>query len=101
MNPNSPIAALIPEIEAELAKATTKFPTWPTDPVHAAGVVGEEYGELQQAILEHTYEPHKSTKEDVRKEAIQVAAMAIRFLRSMDTYEFKPCAQHAQSWPAE
>jgi len=30
------------EVMAELARATTKFPLWPTDPLHAFAVGGEE-----------------------------------------------------------
>ena len=33
-------------ITAELARAVKKFPTWPTDPLHALAVLGEEFGEL-------------------------------------------------------
>ena len=48
-------------IEAEVLKATEKFPTWPTDPLHALAVLGEEYGELTKAVLQVTYEPHKAS----------------------------------------
>ena len=34
------------EILAELERATEKFPTWPTDPLHALAVLGEEFDEL-------------------------------------------------------
>jgi hypothetical protein len=84
-------------IFCELERATNKFPTWPTDPHHAANVLAEEVGELVKTIVEHTYEPHKSTREDVRTEAKQAAAMALRFFLSMDAYQFKPCDQHSQS----
>lgn len=80
----------------ELRRATEKFPTWPTDPLHALAVLGEEFGELTKAVLQHTYEPHKSTRSDVRKEAIQTAAMALRFVMSLDAYQFARCAQHDQ-----
>jgi hypothetical protein len=84
------------EINDELRRATNKFPTWPSDPLHAVGIIGEEFGELSQATLQCVYEPHKSDTFDIRCEAIQVAAMAIRFLMSLDRYTFaKPC-QHSQ-----
>jgi NTP pyrophosphatase (non-canonical NTP hydrolase) len=85
----------IEQAQAEVARATAKFPTWPTDPLHALAVLGEEYGELTKAVLQHTYEPHKSTLEDVRQEAIQTAAMALRFLSSLDKYEYRQCPQHS------
>ncbi|MAK54683.1 MAG: hypothetical protein CML17_02325 [Pusillimonas sp.] len=86
------------DIEDELANALNKFPTWPTDPIHAKAVLGEEVGELEQAILECVYEPHKSTKADVRAEAIQVAAMAVRFLISLDDYKYYPSENHKQTF---
>ena len=85
------------EIEAEVEHAVTKFPTWPTDPLHALAVLGEEFGELTKAMLQLVYEPHKSSKADVRMEAIQTAAMALRLFRSLDTYEYRPGEQHSQS----
>ena len=87
---------IINEVLAEVTRATEKFPGWPTDPLHALAVLGEEFGELTQAMLQRVYEPHKATAEDVRTEAVQTAAMAMRLLFSLDRYEYKPCAQHAQ-----
>ena len=83
----------------EVSRATKKFPTWPTDPIHAAGVVAEEAGELHKEVMQLTYEPHKSSKESVRQEAIQLAAMSIRFLMSLDKYEYTPGKQHSQEEP--
>ena len=86
------------EIQAEIDSAMRKFPTWPTDPLHALAVLGEEYGELNKAVLQLTYEPHKagSSINEVRKEAIQTAAMAIRFVMSLDRYKYGGCEQHHQ-----
>jgi hypothetical protein len=47
------------------------------------------------------YEPHKSTRDDVRTEAIQTAAMALRFLLSLDTYEYTRGKQHEQIAPQQ
>lgn len=93
--PQEPMATVL----AEVARATMKFPTWPTDPLHAVAVVGEEFGELTKAALEHTYEPHKSSRDDVRKEAMQTAAMALRFVMSLDAYQFRAGPQHQQAAP--
>lgn len=89
---------IINEIKEELSRATAKYPLWPTDPLHALAVLGEEYGELNQAVLQMVYEPHKSSKEHIREEAIQTAAMAIRFLISLDhgDYVFSACNGHGQ-----
>ena len=88
------------EVLKELARATRKYPTWPTDPLHALAVLGEEFGELTKAVLQHTYEPDKASLADVREEAVQTAAMALRFLLSLERYEYKESMQHHQDAPA-
>ncbi len=93
---NANIGDAIDWTVAELSRALVKFPTWPTDPMHALAVLQEEVGELTKEVVQLTYEPHKSNLEAVRKEAAQTAAMALRFLASIDDYEFTPGAQHAQ-----
>lgn len=84
-------------VKEELEKAVRKFPTWPTDPLHAVAVLGEEFGELTKAVLQMTYEPHKTSHAEVVIEAIQTAAMSLRFLRSLGRYEYAKSEQHSQS----
>lgn len=88
---------VIEEIQAELCRATAKYPTWPTDQLHALAVLGEEFGELSKAMWQHTYEPHKSDLAAVREEAIQTAAMALRLAMSLDRYQYTRCPQHVQA----
>lgn len=85
----------------ELKAAIAKFPTWPTDPLHALAVLGEEFGELTKDVLQMTYEPGKTNAENVRKEAVQTAAMALRFVASLDAYIYKAGEQHRQEQFAE
>jgi len=92
-------SSIFGEIAAEMERATVKFPTWPTDALHAVGVVAEEMGELQKEVMQLTYEPHKSTPDTVRKEAVQLAAMSLRFLMSLGRYKFQPSHQHSQNAP--
>lgn len=87
---------VIGEVKDELEKAMGKFPTWPTDPLHALAVLSEEKGELDKAVLQMTYEPHKTNLDEVRMEAIQTAAMSLRFLVSFDNYVYKCSEQHKQ-----
>lgn len=89
---NNVVQAVIDEVQ----RATKKFPTWPTDPLHALAVLGEEFGELTKDALQLTYEPHKTNAANVRKEAMQTAAMALRWAMSLERYEYTPCAQHSQ-----
>ena len=88
---------IIESVKAELMRATAKFPTWPTDPLHALAVLGEEFGELTKAMLQLTYEPSKATAADVREEVIQTAAMALRLAMSLDHYEYKRSEHHQQA----
>jgi hypothetical protein len=83
-------------VYSELTRAIAKFPTWPTDPLHALAVLGEEFGELTKDVLQMTYEPGKTNAENVRKEAIQTAAMALRFVASLNAYIYKAGEQHRQ-----
>lgn len=72
-------------INIELKNAIAKYPEWPTDIIHAAAVVNEEAGELIRACLNHSY--HGADEADVQREAIQTAAMAIRFIMNSDWIE--------------
>jgi hypothetical protein len=85
--------AAIEQVLAELARAERLFPGWPTDPLHALAVLGEEFGELSQAVLQEVYEPHKNNPCQVRAEAVQTAAMALRFLIGLAAYEYKKAPQ--------
>lgn len=88
-----------PEVELvldELRRAMTTWPTWPTDPLHGLAVLGEEFGELTKDVVQMVYEPHKTTRDQVRTEAIQTAAMALRFVASLENYVYAPCDQHHQ-----
>lgn len=96
MSTNEFEIAGLADVYEELAKATKKFPEWPTDPLHALSILGEEFGELTKDVLQMCYEPHKTNKENVRIEAIQTAAMALRFLASLDKYVYGAGIQHTQ-----
>jgi len=80
------IALVVEEIE----RATIKWKGWPSDPVHAAGVVSEEAGELMQAAMNHTY--MWKDKRNMLTEAIHTAAMAIRFIEAYQAghYDKRP-----------
>jgi len=88
---------VLDEIITEVECATEKFPTWPTDPLHALAVLGEKYGELTKAMLQLIYEPHKTTHDEVRMEASQTAAMSLRLAMSLDRYEYRRGEQHNQN----
>ncbi len=66
------------EIRAELMRACEQHPRWPRDVIHQAAIVQEEAGELIQAALDVVYDG--ADRERLREEAVQVGAMALRFL---------------------
>ena len=70
------------DIFTELRKAEAEFPGWPDDVVHGSAIVAEEAGELVQAALDRFY-GRCDTDNDIRTEAVQTAAMAIRFLLNL------------------
>ena len=73
------------DILVEYLRARAKHPEWPTDPVHAAAVLGEESGELTQAALQFYYDD--GNRGSMRREAVQCGAMSLRFLTHMLNYE--------------
>lgn len=72
------IAGGMNEVLEEVARAMVKHPDWPKDMIHQAAIISEESGEMVRAALNYTYEG--GSMEEVRKECIQTAATAIRFL---------------------
>jgi NTP pyrophosphatase (non-canonical NTP hydrolase) len=94
MSKNDSISA----IRKELEYAENKH-EWPGDLVHAVAVIVEEVGELMQVVLQHRYENVYNSDEEIqeryeniKKEAVQVGAMAVRFLNNFN-YDmfFKNC----------
>ena len=69
---------LIHEILDELDRAEAKHPDWPDDILHQIAIVNEESGEATRAALQLEYEV--GSKEDLRKELIQTAAMCVRMI---------------------
>jgi len=83
-------------INFEVTRASGKFPSWQTDGIHAASVLAEEAGEVVKEANQMAYEPHKTSLNKIKEEAIQTGAMAVRFLMSLNKYEWKPRGWHKQ-----
>jgi len=64
----------------EIMSAEELFPEWPIDLVHGAAIVAEESGELIRAAMHCQWDYVGGNIENVKTEAIQTAAMAIRML---------------------
>jgi len=79
--------SIIDTVFDELWRASEAFPDWPEDYVHAAAIVSEEAGELLQAANNLVHEQKPSSVRDMKKEAIQTAAMAVRFIINLPEEE--------------
>lgn len=77
-------AVMLNDIVEELERAREKFP----ENNHKLTAFNEEVGELNKAILQHQY--GNVTAEQVYKEAVQTAAMAIRVgVEGDSTFKYK------------
>ncbi|MCI0492947.1 MAG: hypothetical protein L0Z07_08425, partial [Planctomycetes bacterium] len=74
--------SVIEHIFTELRRAEAKHPSWPTDPIHAVGILVEEAGESMQAAIDYVYAG--GSLEDIKTELAQTGAMAIRALIHLD-----------------
>lgn len=72
----------------ELHRAEGIHPDWPTDPVHAAAVIAEEAGEIVKAVNNIVDGKKKNKDSDYKTEAIHCAAMCVRFLKNLDSYDW-------------
>lgn len=84
------VIEILEEVLKELKRAKKKHPRWYDHPAAQAGVVMEEAGELIRACMIWKYEraSHGSKEYNqqvnaMRMEAIQTAAMAIRFIENL------------------
>lgn len=85
------------EIKREMARSLRKFPTWPTDPLHALGVVSEEHGELVKEVMVGVYAPAARRLGKITQEAIQLVVASTRFVMSLEHYSYTRSHQHPQT----
>jgi NTP pyrophosphatase (non-canonical NTP hydrolase) len=52
-------------------------------------ILGEEVGEVNQAVLENRFDSPKYSIDDVKLELIQVAAVAVSMLESINRQQYK------------
>jgi hypothetical protein len=81
------LEACMEAVKAEVERAQKLHPVWPSDPLHALAILGEEFGELTRAMVQLTYETEKvSSPACVAEEALQTAAMALRLMLHLNDY---------------
>lgn len=86
---NKAVSIALKDVMGEFKKAVGKHPEWPSDIIHQWAIVQEESGETQKEVLQAYYETDLGEDMEkkllnVRKEAIQTAAMCLRFLAHLD-----------------
>lgn len=88
-NAQLPSSSILDDIIKEYLRAKKRHPGWPVHPAGQAGVVVEEAGELMRACMNMKYKTNRSgknkeeMKQAIRLEAIQTAAVCIRFLENL------------------
>lgn len=79
---------ILQKIKEEVISSLNKHPKWSECPFHALSILGEEYGEVNQAALEH-YKPKPNVSSDeLRNELIQLAAMCVRMIDGVEKTPF-------------
>lgn len=71
----------------ELARAEQIHPVWPADVLHQVAILQEEVGEAQMAANDSVYGAEHLRKTKIyglRRELVQVGAMAIRCLINLE-----------------
>ena len=85
-NQSPEFSTLLILVLTELERAEEKHPDWSAySVVDMAAIVSEEAGELIRAALQHKYEGGQF--EEIKKECIQTAAVALRMLKELSEYE--------------
>jgi len=73
---------LAQEVVTELSRARTMFPAMHS-PHEALAVLEEEVDELRQNVYAHNMVKSRDMRPQMREEAIQVAAMALRMIKDV------------------
>ena len=74
------------DIKAERERQFTKWGQQNHEPMVWGAILGEEVGELAQAMLADTFgsKDHSSHSASMREEAVQIAAVAVAFIQHLD-----------------
>ena len=72
------------EIEQERFEQDVKWGEQNHKPIEWCAILGEEVGEVNKEALEHHFEVKDSSLSRCREELIQVAAVAVAMIESLD-----------------
>ena len=76
--------SVLQEVKGERVKQEEKWGEQNHNLVEWCAILGEEVGEVQKAALEWHFKHPNASLEEYRKELIQVAAVAVSMVESLD-----------------
>lgn len=80
---------IIPEILKETSRSHNKFGVQDRHPLEWLAILSEEHGEASKEVVEYSMAGSIEALVNLRTELIQVAAVAINFISSLDRNEFQ------------
>lgn len=81
--------AILNKIQVERQRQLEKWGEQNHSPIEWCAILGEEVGEVNKAALEWHFKHPNADIEEYRKELVQVAAVAVAMLQSLDRNELK------------
>lgn len=90
------VSQIVGNLLAELERSEKRSPSWPSDPIEASYILQDKASQLRKAVRKLAYEPHTTSRDDVELAALRSGAMAIRFLMSIDHYDWTWARRYAQ-----
>ena len=78
--------SVIADVVSERVRQNTKWGVQRHQYGDWIAILGEEFGEASQAAVEYIFGRHAST-DDLRKELVQVAAVAVQIIEQIDEQE--------------
>ena len=88
MEENSDEVEILADVLLKLDEMKVKYPEWPSNPLYAASMIGKEYSQLIADVLCLVLKSDYSKISDVKENAIQTAAVCLRFLLNINSYQF-------------
>ena len=76
------------DVAGEYRTAVAKCPDWPVDAIHATAILSEEAGKLTRSANDHVHglTPDVDTRENIKRYAARVTAMAFRIYENIPRY---------------
>jgi Zn-finger protein len=76
--------SVLDAVAEEVERAAQMYPWWPVNIVEQAAIAAEESGEVVKSVNNYYWKHGDDSVEDIRKEAVQAAAMWVRFIVNLD-----------------